>query len=226
MGHERMARLLKRSDEYGKLELHRAKFVPNDSRKKKEAKWDKSTFANKCAGCHATAIDAESRAFSSVSLDCYVCHGSVDLNHTKRTELVLFSKQNRSARNVISICGQCHLRGGKSKSSGLPYPNTFVAGDNLLRDFQVDLSPQTISRLSPIEQHIFQNARDVAIGGHAELSCVSCHDIHSSSSQKHQGLKSGSLCTVCHVPDSDYAKLRPAFLPAQGLSAHNRTCEY
>ena len=32
----------------------------------------------------------------------------------------------------------CHVRFGKSKSSGLPYPTNFVAGDNLFKDFQVD----------------------------------------------------------------------------------------
>ena len=45
---------------------------------------------------------------------------------------------------VTSICAQCHVRTGKSRSTGLPYPNNFVAGDNLFRDFQVDFSDEAL----------------------------------------------------------------------------------
>jgi len=70
------------------------------------------------------------RTFSAFGHDCYVCHGAVDLNHTGDTRLMLLSKKRRDGPEVVaSICAQCHLRGGKSKSTGLPYPNQFVAGD-------------------------------------------------------------------------------------------------
>src|SRR5205823_6343112 len=79
--------------------------------------------------------------FAAASLDCFVCHGQIPEQHTTQPALAHFSKKNREpARVVASICGQCHLRTGSSKSTDLPYPNNFVAGDNLFRDFHVDFS--------------------------------------------------------------------------------------
>src|SRR5262249_30180103 len=63
--------------------------------------WDKDKFANNCAGCHTTAVDPETKAFSEFGLDCYTCHSSVDLNHTKDTSLVLLSKKRRNDAKVI-----------------------------------------------------------------------------------------------------------------------------
>ncbi|MGH9935617.1 MAG: multiheme c-type cytochrome, partial [Blastocatellia bacterium] len=85
--------------------------------------WDKEKFANRCAGCHTTAVDPETKAFSAFGLDCYTCHGNVDLNHTKDTSLALLSKKRRNdAKALTSLCAQCHLRESKSRSTGLPYP--------------------------------------------------------------------------------------------------------
>src|SRR5262252_4334563 len=47
--------------------------------------WDKDRFANRCAGCHATGVDAATKTFVAFGLDCYVCHGDVTLDHTKDT---------------------------------------------------------------------------------------------------------------------------------------------
>jgi len=100
--------------------------------------WDKDVFANRCAGCHSTAVETATTNFSAFGHDCYVCHGVVDLNHTGDTRLMLLSKKRRDGPEVLtSICAQCHLRGAKSQSTGLPYPNQFVPGDNLFKDYEV-----------------------------------------------------------------------------------------
>src|SRR5262249_25179612 len=105
----------------------------------KNGAWDKNLFADRCAGCHSTAVETASKAFSAFGHDCYVCHGVVDLDHTKDTALMLLSKKRHDSPEVVtSICAQCHLRSGKSKSTGLPYPNQFIPGDNLFQDFQVN----------------------------------------------------------------------------------------
>src|SRR5262249_34230630 len=78
--------------------------------------WDKEKFANQCAGCHTTAVDPETRSFSEFGLDCYTCHGEVDLNHSNDTSLVLLSKKRRNdAKAITSLCAQCHLRESKSR---------------------------------------------------------------------------------------------------------------
>ena len=177
LGTKDVLRFLRRSKQYGKMEILSSVFIPDKKvaddgeaaigklKRVDSPHWDTTTFGRRCAGCHTTAVDVQTQAFSAISLDCFTCHGDVPLDHTKDVSLALLSNKNRDPRKTISICGQCHLRGGKSKSSGLPYPNTFVAGDNLFRDFQVSLSDESIEALPAVEQHIFLNARDVAVFG-------------------------------------------------------------
>jgi predicted CXXCH cytochrome family protein len=235
LGEIRNIRFLKRSHEYGKLELLSAKYVPPSSHLGRlatvedagsAAEWNPNTFGQRCAGCHATAVDTATQAFAATSIDCFACHGAIDLAHTSEPKLALLSKQNRDSRQVISTCGQCHLRGGKSLSSGRPYANTFVPGDNLFRDFTVDLSIKAINTLTAVEKHIFQNSRDVVILGQDEMTCLTCHDVHSQQSDKHQALDNVQLCASCHVSDSANFQLCDAFLESRGLATHSQTCDY
>ena len=233
LGDQRSVRILKRSEAYGKLDLHSAKYFPaldpqreGTIENRQPMHWNQEKFGQQCAGCHATAVETETRAFAATSIDCFACHGSVDLAHTKDPKVALLSKQNQPPEVVISICGQCHLRGGKSESSGLPYPNTFVAGDNLFRDYRVDLSEKAISKLSAIDRHIFENTRDVVVSGRTETTCLSCHDVHAQSTDKHQALNDNQRCTTCHVPDSDNTRLRKSLVESRGRKAHNTVCDY
>jgi len=161
--------------------------------------WDKDRFANRCTGCHNTAIDPATKAFAAFGLDCYTCHGSVDLNHTNDTSLIFLSKKQRSdARAITSTCAQCHLRMGKSRSSGLPYPNNFVAGDNLFKDYEVDFSKADDESLNPGDRHILQNVRDVVVNGTEFPTCIGCHDLHKSNSVKHKRAPRTAICNDCH----------------------------
>lgn len=239
MGSRMITRFLKRSEKYGELDILSASFVPGKDANARGApakdgelknsnslRWDETTFGDRCAGCHTTAVKTETRSFSALSLDCFTCHGDVNLDHTKDVSHVLLSSQNRPSREVVSICGQCHLRGSRSKSSRLPYPNTFVAGDNLFRDFQVDFSDDAIDALPPVDQHIFLNARDVVAFGRSKSSCLTCHEVHGQSSEKHQQLDNTAICSSCHVAGTDNSKLRDAMLPKNRLQAHSRICDY
>jgi hypothetical protein len=201
MGSQRLTRFLRRSKDYGKFDLHSVSIVPETRELKHNdtGMWNTKTFADRCAGCHATAVDSQTRAFSAVSLDCFVCHGDVDLGHTTDKGRVFLSAENRAPREIASICGQCHLRGGNSKSTELPYPNTFVAGDNLFRDFRVDFSDAAIEALPVADQHIYLNVRDVAVFEQTGTTCLTCHDVHGQSSGKHQQLADAAICSSCHV---------------------------
>lgn len=204
LGSERGTRFLQRGNAYGKLEMLNAAFVPDASGgghlvDVAKPQWDADKFADRCGGCHATAVDSKTKAFAAVSLDCVTCHGNVPLGHSNDVSLVHLSVANRAPREVVSICGQCHLRGGMSKTTGLPYPNQFVAGDNLFRDFQVDWDDAAIDRMSPGDRHLFHNARDVALRGQQDVTCLSCHDVHGQSTEKHQLLTRTVICGDCHV---------------------------
>lgn len=183
--------------------------------------WNAERFANSCAGCHATGVEAATRAFTSFGLDCYTCHGVVDLNHTHDTSLIFLSKKRRSdARAITSTCAQCHLRAAsRSRSTGLPYPNNFVAGDNLFQDYDVDFSKADAANLNPGDRHIFQNVRDVVINGSEYPTCISCHDIHKESSVKHHRAPRTAMCADCHNAEGPIKGSKP-YAVRSGL------CEY
>ena len=188
-------------DGYGKFDL-----LSRDGKT-----WDKQAFALRCAGCHATAVDPQTHAFSTSSLDCYTCHGVAPENHPNDTSLIWFSKKHSTdPKQIVSICGQCHLRGGKSRSSGLPYPNNFVAGDDLFADFQVDFAKAG--------DHIVRNARDVAMNG-GDVTCISCHKIHDDTSAKHRFVLSGPICLDCHNADGPKKIVKK-------YTVHSELCEY
>lgn len=190
-----------RPDGYGKFDLLSA-----DGKT-----WDKQAFALRCAGCHATAVDPRTHAFSTSSLDCYTCHGVAPENHPNDTSLIWFSrKHSRDPKQIVSICGQCHLREGRAKSTGLPYPNNFVAGDDLFADFQVDLTKAG--------DHIVRNARDVVLNG-GDVTCIDCHKIHEDTSAKHRLVLSGPICLDCHTPEGPRKVVKK-------YTVHSDLCEY
>ncbi len=165
--------------------------------------WEADTFANQCAGCHCTGFDSRSKTFSVISVGCFSCHGEVELEHTKDTSKVLLAQKRQDpARVVMSICGSCHVRTGRSRSTGLTFPNNFVPGDNLLRDFAVDFSGAALAKLNPRDRHILQNVRDVVVRGKEEQTCLSCHTVHGRSSSRHRRLPRNELCWSCHEGDN------------------------
>ena len=181
--------------------------------------WEKDTFALKCAGCHTTAVDPKTHAFATSALDCYTCHGVAPENHPNDTSLVWFSKKHANdPKQVVSICGQCHLRGGKSKTNGLPYPDNFVAGDNLFQDFPVDFSKGDDASLSPGDRHIYRNARDVVEHG-SDVTCISCHKIHGDTAAKHRLVLTGPICLDCHNAEGPKKVVKR-------YEVHSTICEY
>jgi hypothetical protein len=181
--------------------------------------WDKQAFALRCAGCHTTAVDPQTHAFSTSSLDCYTCHGIAPENHPNDTSLIWFSKKHsKDPKEIVSICGQCHLRDGKAKSNGLPYPNSFVAGDNLFTGFQVNFARADDAKLNPADRHILRNARDVVMNG-GDVTCINCHKIHDDTSAKHRFVLSGPICLDCHNPDGPKKAVKK-------YTVHSDLCEY
>jgi len=184
-----------------------------------EIQGDKNKFALRCAGCHATAVNPETHEFATIAIDCYACHGIVDPDHTKNIELMRFSsKYPKSPHEIVSVCGSCHLRGGKSASSGLPYPNNFVPGDDLFRDFQVDLAQADNAALNPGDRHIYRNVRDVLKNGSA-TTCLSCHTIHGDNTAKHKRVLTNPGCEDCHNATGPKSAVKK-------YEVHSAICEY
>jgi predicted CXXCH cytochrome family protein len=225
LGDTRAQRFLRRSQAYGKVDLLSTGVVFGRGRRAKldsveKPRWDAETFARECAGCHATAVDPQTHAFAALSLDCFSCHGDAPTEHANDARLMPLAKARKdSAAVVTSICASCHVRFGKSRATGLPYPTNFVAGDNLFKDFQVDFRAADDAKLNPADRHVMENVRDVVLLGQQSMTCLSCHDVHSGTSKKHRDLASGQYCLHCH----------DAGQPIKGHKAyevHSQRCRY
>ncbi len=231
LGSRNRVRFLKK-DGYGKFAILNAQAVLGEPKQPAQPKfssarllggnapeWNREKFGAGCAGCHSTGIDSKAKTFSAFGLDCYVCHGDVNLDHTKDTSLILLSKKRRSDAKVItSICAQCHLRDTKSRSSGLPYPNNFVAGDNLFQDLEVDWAKADDEKMNAGDRHVWRNVRDVAVFGKETITCLSCHQVHGNSSFKHRRVLKTDACSECHRGEG-YKDLKP-------FTVQSSLCEY
>ncbi|MCI0488368.1 MAG: hypothetical protein L0229_17400 [Blastocatellia bacterium] len=225
LGSRNHVRLLKKAG-YGKFALLNARaMLGSDGHIQKwsdaeKPVWDKERFADRCAGCHTTAVDAAAKTFRAFGLDCYTCHGNVTLDHTENTSLVWLSKKRRrDAKAITSICAQCHIRNGKSRSTGLPYPNNFIAGDNLFQDFEVDFSKADDRDLNAGDRHILRNVRDVALSGSDYPTCITCHDVHGPSSVKHRRAPRTQICADCHNAEGSLKEIKR-------YSVKSPLCEY
>jgi hypothetical protein len=225
MGDSRAQRFLKRAKAYGHADMLTVKADFGRGRRarledRENPKWDTEVFAKECAGCHTTAVDPETHAFATVSLDCYACHGDAPAEHANEPELMALAKARKdSPAAVMSICGSCHIRFGKSKTTGLPYPTNFVAGDNLFKDFEVDWSVLDDEKLNPADAHVMDNIRAVVIEGNESMTCLSCHEVHPGTSAKHRELPVVQYCQHCHTASD----------PIRGhktYSVHSERCEY
>lgn len=183
-----------------------------------DGKWNSTKFGDRCAGCHATAVDAKAKVFTYIGHDCYACHGVVDLNHTNDTSLIWLSKKRRrDVQEITTTCAQCHLREvAKSKSTGLPYPANFVVGDDLFKDYEVDYSK--LDQLNPGDRHVVRNVMDVVKNG-SDVTCLSCHRVHASSTQKHRLVLTSGACLDCHNAEGPKKNVKT-------YTVHSKLCEY
>ncbi len=225
MGGRSQQRFLKAAAEHGRLDLLSLRWTPSKSGADgrltalEQPHWDTQAFGARCAGCHATGVDPGKETFQAISLDCFVCHAEPPAKHTTQGSLAVLSPHRQeSAAVVTSICAQCHLRGGVSKSSGLPYSNHFLAGDNLFRDFRIDLAPAVTDKFNPGDRHVHENVRDVVVNGREDVTCLSCHSIHQQTAKKHETAADSAICLNCHTAESKKVRVR--------YEVHSKTCDY
>lgn len=220
MGGRHAVRFLRRG-ESGSFDLLSVAMNPSKERPRwvvhGKPEWDTRRFQERCIGCHMSGVDPKTLKPFETFVGCESCHGPFDEQHTNGSVLMkLAPKAHDDARVVASICGQCHLRGGASRSTGRPFANGFVAGDNLFRDFSFDF--ERVDKLNPIDAHIQRNIRDIAILGRTGLTCVSCHRIHSGGTESHRRRAKSEYCLTCHI-EEDYKRLVPFVM-------RSPVCEY
>jgi hypothetical protein len=220
LGANEHARFLKKSPKYGHAEILTTKWDGDELHGVENAAWNEGKFNESCAGCHASGVDRETLAYQAVAHDCFVCHGDVPTTHAAKPEEALFAKTAQHGPLVeTAICASCHVRTGESTATGRPYPTNFVPGDNLFKDFQMDLSEETIAASNPIDAHVLMNVRDVVLRGNTSETCMTCHDVHTQSTAKHELLKTREDCYVCHQKDARKSEVPP-------FDVHSAVCEY
>jgi hypothetical protein len=87
-----------------------------------------------------------------------------------------------------------------------------VPGDDLFRDFEVDLSQPDN------DWHVFTNVRDVLKNG-STVTCISCHAIHADSSAKHKRVLTSAICQDCHNAEGPKSVIKKH-------EVHSALCEY
>lgn len=224
LGSRNHIRFLKQSG-YGKQDILSARADLDKDRKiaswngSSNASWQAGKFGAQCAGCHATAVDSKTRAYSEIGIDCYACHGLVDLQHTTDTSKIFLSKKRRNDPLAITnACAQCHLRGAKARSTGLPYPNGFSAGGDLLKDYEADFAKADDASLNPGDRHVWASVRDVVKNG-SDTTCISCHRVHANSSERHRRVLTSALCQQCHNAEGPKKAVKQ-------YAVHSALCEY
>ena len=225
LGGKRRTRFL-RKKEYGRLELLSTAWLADAANGKGRliengrGSWDSEKFSRNCAGCHSTGFDSSSLRFMDISIDCYACHGDVDRSHANDPKRVFLAASRSDNKKLLSsACAQCHARGGRSRSTKLPFPNNFIAGRDLFVDFEVDTSPGALRSASKTDQHILESIRDVSSAMPGALGCLDCHRVHPGSTRKHRRLSPGAYCESCH------GKGKPGRVQ-WSRDVHNETCGY
>ena len=65
---------------------------------------------------------------------------------------------------------------------------------------------------------MWRNARDVALYGNEAITCLSCHQVHGSTSLKHRRILRAPICSECHGPEG--------FKTVKRYAVHSDLCEY
>ena len=84
-----------------------------------------------------------------------------------------------------------------SRSRRAAVPRNFVAGDNLFRDFEVDLALPMTATINPADRHVLDNVRDVVLYGRESITCLSCHNVHTGSTSASDA-PDQKYCLHCH----------------------------
>jgi hypothetical protein len=169
--------------------------------------WQSLPFETRCAACHVTDFRGDRHSFEEIGVGCEACHGpgGRHVDSEDRADVVAFAELD--AAEEATVCARCHLQGGRSASSGLPYAPAYVPGGSLFDDYhfdwaQLDSAPAD----QALDAHQKMLIRRAVLDGDGSLRCTSCHELHGLSHDKHRRLPVGDPCFTCHDGDVQHLK--------------------
>jgi hypothetical protein len=164
--------------------------------------WRMLPFETSCAHCHVTR-QSQDFSFTETSVGCEACHGPGSAHVADPTKANTFTFAGRSAAEEVTVCGSCHLQGGKSTRTGFNFPDGWVPGASLFDDYQFDwASLDHPTEAEAIDVHQKLLIREVVVDGTSDMRCTSCHQLHGMSHQKHESLPRQTYCLTCHQPET------------------------
>jgi formate-dependent nitrite reductase cytochrome c552 subunit len=183
----------------------------------------KRNWFKECAGCHATGVDPERKAFVEMGVACEACHGPGS-NHVEAIpgfEIPTIIQASRLTPALAAqICGSCHT-GGREKRGKYAYPVEYQIhkGVGNIRLYFNEFNKQDNPELfwpSGESRHSNQQYLDWKQSEHAKVgvTCITCHDVHRSKSalqavgevpnplvviRSKTRLFEDQLCKTCHT---------------------------
>ena len=177
-----------------------------------EADWDKRPWLTKCAGCHATGVDIETRSFAEPRVGCEACHGPAS-HHVALPEAAVFQKH----RTIVNpshlptgfrnqICGACHSRGKATKVAGVDWPVGYRPGRALGIYYQATSFAAGDDRfVYPNEfakgRYMQYNDWKKSVHAREGVACTTCHYMHPLGVAPNQFQTKGAgsqQCLQCH----------------------------
>lgn len=161
-----------------------------------------------CLHCHATGVNTAlpqaqhaftGRPFSQGGVGCSSCHGDATEHLRTRGKAAMLELAKLSPPRRESICLQCHLEGdavvyrpGKSLAQ-------FKPGEDLADTalyFVNASSPRTLGRAGSQYEGLLRSACRRTSG--EKLSCLTCHDPHSTPAASERVAFFRGKCLQCH----------------------------
>ncbi|MEJ2110020.1 MAG: cytochrome c3 family protein, partial [Acidobacteriota bacterium] len=173
-----------------------------------------SDWKESCAGCHSTGMTDRESAWMETGVGCEACHGPGGEHVWKMGD-----KSIIVSTVSADVCGRCHggnPSGGGLMKDGTPWIVGYRPGMNLadVPDLEMPLLDPDALPPPPVNNHpLIYNAWKAS--GHSRTSgqtftigdkewtgpvtCVACHNPHSSDHAHQLVAQPGTLCDGCHI---------------------------
>jgi predicted CXXCH cytochrome family protein len=179
----------------------------------------------RCLFCHAGRLEAVDRSPHKVRLltgaiDCERCHGPGALHDEKwsrerrplplahpaagsgledQADLTIVNPARLSRARSEDICAQCHLHSAATVELRGRRLADFRPGQ-YLADYVAHFAPRQPKREMEVVGHVEQMRRSACYRGSETLTCITCHDPHSTLSDAESRERYRSICLECHQP--------------------------
>jgi hypothetical protein len=192
--------------------------------------WRSKPYSHHCNWCHSVGYDTEEKKYVEESIGCESCHGPGAKHGESEDPEDIINPANLSKERSDMICEGCHTDGKDRATKTYPFPNGFMAGEDVTEYYTDFFMPKPGSKgwykgeATYLERHrmflywqsrFYSTARacevcefDRGISKKVEKRMMSrdeyCGTCHGEISRDFEGHSKHSpkdvQCVQCHVP--------------------------